>query len=91
MKHLKQARKSGKRSNCQHRILHGVLYYHFKGVYRVYVPSYPHLRKKLLNMYHDAPVAGHFGVEECCRALSQLYYWPQMRDDVAEHVRRCPA
>jgi putative transposase len=41
-------------------------------------------------MYHDVPAAGHFGVEKSYKALSQFYYWPSMREDVAEYVRTCP-
>jgi hypothetical protein len=67
-----------------------VTYYHHKGVLRVHVPSSHKLRKKLLVLYHNVPAAGHFGVEKSYRALSQFYYWPHMKDDVAEHVRCCP-
>jgi hypothetical protein len=91
MKHLKRARNSGKRCNSQYRILHGVMYYHFKGVYGVYVPLSLNLRKKLLKINHDTPVAGHFGVEKCYRALSQIHSCFRMQDDVAVHVRSCPA
>jgi hypothetical protein len=57
---------------------------------RVYVPSSNGLRNKLLVLYHNVPAAGHFGVDRSYRALSQFYYWPNMKDDVAEHVRCCP-
>jgi hypothetical protein len=89
--HYQLACNAGKRSNAQYRLLHGVLYYHHKGIMRVYVPSTNGIRKKLLVLYHDVPAAGHFGVEKSYRALSQFYYWPNMREDVVEHVRCCPA
>jgi hypothetical protein len=31
-----------------------------------------------------------FGIEKCYRALSQFYYWPCMRDDLAAFIRSCP-
>lgn len=89
-KHYRTAQQSGKRNNT-YKLLHGVLYYQSRGVFRVYVPNATNLRKQLLRMYHDVPAAGHFGVEKTYRALSQFYYWPAMREDVAEYVRSCPA
>jgi hypothetical protein len=89
LRHYKAAKQGSKR-NQQYRLLHGVLYYHSQGLLRVYVPSAKRLRNKLLHMYHDVPAAGHFGVEKSYKALAQFYYWPGMRDDVAEYVRSCP-
>jgi hypothetical protein len=83
-KHWRTALNAGKRSNAQYKILHGVLYFHDKGIFRVYVPTSKNLRKLPLSQYHDIPAAGHFGVEKCYRALSQFYYWPNMRNDVAD-------
>jgi transposase InsO family protein len=90
LRHYKAAQQGNKRSK-QYKLLHGVLYYHSQGLFRVYVPAHGILRKSLLHQYHDVPAAGHFGVEKCYRALAQFYYWPGMRDDVAEYVRSCPA
>jgi hypothetical protein len=89
-KHLNTALNEGKRSNTCYKLLHGVLYYQNDGRYRVYVSSSKGLRKRLLSLYHDVPAAGPFGTEKSFRALRQFYYWPNMREHVADYVRRCP-
>ena len=84
------ARAASKTSTTPYVLKHGVLYYRTAGLYKVYVPDFRNLRKRLLHQYHDTAAAGHFGTERCYRALSQFYYWPCMRDDVADYIRSCP-
>ena len=79
-----------KTSKTPYVLMHGILYYKSAGPYKVYVPDYCNLRRRLISQYHDVPAAGHFGTERCYRAISQFYYWPCMRDDVADYVRSCP-
>ena len=40
-----------------------------------------HLQKLLLDEYHDAPFAGHFGVKKLAGRLAQYYYWVGMKSD----------
>lgn len=46
-------------------------------------------RQKVLVECHDAPTAGHTGMYKTFHRTSQLYYWPKMRADITEYVRRC--
>ena len=52
------------------------------------IPSGP-LRDVVLHDHHDAPVAGHRGVQKTIRSLNLSYYWPSIRKDVIEYVRSC--
>lgn len=51
------------------------------------IPS--HEREKVLSEYHDAPTAGHFGVERTLHRLSSKFYWPGMRQYVADYIKKC--
>src|SRR5215208_2019861 len=60
---------------------------YFKG--RLYVPSNKQLRQAILNQYHDAPAAGHQGVEKTLERMRRTYYFPGMAKAVKEYVLSC--
>lgn len=55
--------------------------------WRLVVPK--ELRRQVLHQCHDRPTAGHFGRFKTIHRVSNLYYWPKMRADVATYVRKC--
>jgi len=57
---------------------------------RLYVPDSRALRSQLLAEHHDVTLAGHFGRDKTLERLSRLFYWPGLREQVAEYVRTCP-
>lgn len=38
---------------------------------------------------HDDPKSGHLGIYKTYKRVSQLYYWPKMRNDVGRYVNHC--
>lgn len=46
-------------------------------------------RNRLISIAHDTPTSGHLGVYKTFHKLSNQYYWPKMRADVANYIRRC--
>mmetsp|Transcript_60919 Transcript_60919/g.125512 ORF Transcript_60919/g.125512 Transcript_60919/m.125512 type:complete len:1332 (-) Transcript_60919:1893-5888(-) len=58
-----------------------------QGRHRLVVP--PEFRSLLLSDAHDAAIAGHLGVDKTYSSLAQLYYWPNMHDDVQRYVSTC--
>jgi hypothetical protein len=42
-------------------------------------------------LYHDHPTAGHPGRDETLHATQQWYYWPGMKEWIAEYVKGCTA
>lgn len=47
------------------------------------------LQETILKEYHDAPTAGHYGVELTLSRLTNRYYWLGMRQTVANYIRKC--
>src|ERR1700744_3076371 len=63
----------------------GLLYRHGK----VYVPDEEDLKRRLLELYHDSPIAGHQGQAKTLELLSRGYYWPSMKAYVNRYVDGC--
>ena len=47
-------------------------------------------RFDIIALFHDAPWAGHRGVQYTYQTLRRRFYWPQMRQDVETFVGSCP-
>ena len=58
-------------------------------VLRTCVPTT--MREQVLREVHDTPSGAHFGVDRTFLRAAQDFYWPRMRQDVAEHVASCQA
>ena len=43
----------------------------------------------VLCYFHDDTLAGHPGIVETVRAITKHYYWPTIRTDVTEHIKKC--
>lgn len=46
-------------------------------------------RRDILSQMHDPPLAGHTGVLKTYKRISEKYYWPKIKSDVAKFVRKC--
>ena len=50
----------------------------------------PHvLRNKVLTIWHDSPLSGHFAEKRTLEKFSKLYFWPYALKDVRSWVRSC--
>ncbi|XP_068232999.1 uncharacterized protein [Palaemon carinicauda] len=47
------------------------------------------LRKVVLKLAHDLPVAGHFSHRKTLKKIRELYFWPGMCTDVYAYCRSC--
>ena len=47
------------------------------------------LRQSILHKVHDAPGAGHLGVDKTLEKACQLGYWVSMYEDVVKHCQEC--
>ena len=56
---------------------------------RVYVPDVGDIRKVVMKETHDVPYAGYSGDQKTIAAVRKQYYWPGMKNDVAEYIARC--
>jgi len=55
----------------------------------LYIPQDHTLRNELLRIYHDDPLAGHFGVDKTIALLTRKYFWPNMDQEVTQYVKSC--
>ena len=46
-------------------------------------------RSHVLSLAHDLPVAGHLGVGKTCDRILKHFYWPNLRQTVANFCRTC--
>ncbi|KAJ8909250.1 hypothetical protein NQ315_012582, partial [Exocentrus adspersus] len=51
------------------------------------VPS--HKQAEVLQQYHDAPTAGHYGIEHTLPKIRTKYFLPGMRASVAKYIKEC--
>ncbi|XP_063408799.1 uncharacterized protein LOC134692279 [Mytilus trossulus] len=56
-------------------------------VYQVVVPKV--YRQEIIGFAHDTPLAGHLGIRKTCLKILQHFYWPRLRNDVAEYCKSC--
>jgi hypothetical protein len=66
----------------------GIIYEMRRREPRVCIPK-GELRIRILQEMHDAPSAGHFGIEKTIARIQQQYWWPTVRKDVTNYVRSC--
>ena len=68
---------------------HGVLIRrsNLDGSLQVVVPAT--LRKRLLDIAHDAPTAGHPGRAKLYQTMRRVFYWPSMTVDIHHKVESC--
>lgn len=67
----------------------GIIYDVRRKETRICIPK-GELRARILQELHDAPTAGHFGVEKTIARVQREYWWPTIRKDVTKYVRSCP-
>ena len=48
-------------------------------------------RQQIMEVLHDSLVGGHKGINQTYQKIRERYYWPGMRNDVLDYVRRCPS
>jgi len=49
-----------------------------------------HERERILQEFHDAPTAGHYGVEITYKKIASRYYFPGMKKYISEYIKTCP-
>jgi hypothetical protein len=59
------------------------------GVGKIQVPPLEEVKRGILNLVHNHPMAGHPGQDEMLWKVQEKYYWPGMNDQTAEYVKGC--
>ena len=60
---------------------------HFKR--RIWVPKVKDLKEQILKEAHQTPYSVHPGATKMYKDLKETYWWPNMKNDVAEFVSTC--
>jgi hypothetical protein len=47
------------------------------------------LRPMLLHYFHDSALAGHLGAFKTRRKVAANFFWPKMRSEIFEYVKKC--
>jgi len=66
---------------------HGLWYVQNK----VVVPNSPLLKRRIMELCHDARLSGHVGITRTLDLVSRDFYWQKLRRDVEDYVRHCDA
>ena len=53
------------------------------------IPDANSLRQRCLELCHDSPYGGHFGVTKTLHLLQRSFWWPSIKQDVEKHVQTC--
>jgi hypothetical protein len=56
---------------------------------RLLVPADPTLKTRILQHYHDHPLAGHIGSEKTIELVKRDLYWPKMDEEIKLYVTTC--
>jgi transposase InsO family protein len=53
----------------------------------IYLPST--MINDLLQVYHNNPLSGHFGVQRTYLKIKNKYWWPNMKRSIARYIQSC--
>jgi len=53
------------------------------------VPPDLHLKRQIMDTFHNAPTAGHPGRDKTIRQVMQQFWWPSMRTWLVDYVSGC--
>ena len=56
---------------------------------RLYVPKVPNIKLLILNKLHKTPYSGHPCYQKTITILRKDYFWPNMKNELAEYISRC--
>ena len=61
--------------------------YYYKS--RLVVLEDNELRRGVLSLYHDSTTAGHLEIRQTLDAITRSYWWPHLKDSVANYIKGC--
>nr|GEW35178.1 putative reverse transcriptase domain-containing protein [Tanacetum cinerariifolium] len=56
---------------------------------RSWLPCYDDLRSVIMHVSHKSKYSIHPGSNKMCQDMKKLYWWPNMKDNIATYVSKC--
>ena len=56
---------------------------------KIQVPPILEVKRGLMNLYHNHPLAGHPGRDETLRKVQERYSWPHMQQWIEDYIKGC--
>jgi len=56
---------------------------------KLVIPPDDNIRREIMNIWHDIPIAGHPGRDETTRRITEQYHWPRAQQWITEYVKGC--
>jgi hypothetical protein len=56
---------------------------------RIFLVPESAFKAKILQVYHDSPMAGHQGISKTYRQVRERFSWKGLKEDVIKHVKEC--
>ena len=56
---------------------------------QIFVPDNREIRKHIMALYHDSPLAGHLGQSGTIDLIQRRYWWPKMGTEIRDYIRSC--
>ena len=56
---------------------------------KIIVPPILEVKRGIMTLMHDHPTAGHPGRDETLRKMQEKYWWPKMKEWIADYVKGC--
>ena len=56
---------------------------------RIVVPPILEVKRGIMTLMHDHPTAGHPGCDETLQKMQEKYWWPKMKEWIADYVKGC--
>ena len=54
---------------------------------QLWIPPSTGIQTKILQLYHNSPMAGHQGITATEELTARGYYWPQMNEFIKQYIR----
>ena len=82
---LKEQLFSGERDKESKVSTDGIVYY--EGT--ICIPNFKFLKKQTLSEAHETPYSVHPGASKMYKDLRENYWWPSMKNEIADFVSKC--
>jgi hypothetical protein len=69
----------------RYKIIDDIIYY--KG--RIFFVPESMFKKRVLQAFHNSPLAGHQGFLKAYRQIQEILAWKGLKEDVMSHIREC--